>query len=187
VKHELVIEFTIPSAVAGQKSSAQLKAPIKELLMRYGPIDEVKVVPGKDGDRKVQVVFVNRLLEKGTALKTALEKNEKPTLALFDSTFEVTKIEGIVSSKGGAHSGTSLLKSTKPPKQADRGRGRGGEGRGGESGRGGAGRGKDDKKAPGGKAGGKDDKKGGKDGKKDDKKKDDKKGGDKKDDKKGKK
>jgi len=193
-----VIEFTLPAAVAGQKTSAQVKAPLKDVFMTYGPIDEIKVTG--ETDRKVQVVFVNRLLEKGNALKAALDKDDKdnkPSITVFDTKVEVRKVTGVVSSKGGAHSGTSHLKSTKPPKQSDRGRGRGrGEdgkdgkagGRGGETRGGAAGRGAARGGAAGGKAGGKDDKKGGKDGKgKDDKKgdkKDDKKGGDKKDDKK---
>jgi len=180
----LAFQFRLSGKAVENKTAAQIKAPIRDALTAFGPVDEIRVA-NKDADKDIIVIFVNRLFERGQVLKDALDKNDKnaATLTVFDTKVELTKVEIAESSAGGAFSGTSQRKSKKPPKMAERGRGRGGkgddEGRGGAAAGGRGGRGGAAAPAAGGK---KDDKKGAD--KKGDKK-DDKKGGDKKDDKKG--
>ena len=163
----LSFQFDIPAKVAGEKTAAQIKAPIKDVLMTYGAVDEIRVAAGPEGAGKtVTVVIVKNLLAKGQALKAALDKKEEAAINVWDTKFVVRAFAQATSSAGGAFSGTSQRKG--PEKRGGRGGGdrggrggRGGSEDGGRGGRGGAGRGGkgDDKK-------GSDDKKADKKGKK---------------------
>ncbi len=45
----LAFQFTLPAKAAGEKTAAQIKAPLKDILLTYGPVDEVRVAPAADG------------------------------------------------------------------------------------------------------------------------------------------